>query len=598
MSNPALKMSTSCLEISTEIDLATLRQLEPAQLEQLCQELRSELISTIREVGGHFASNLGVVELTVALHAAFDTPADKLIWDTGHQGYIHKMLTGRRSRLSTIRSAGGLSGFLSRSESDHDHFGAGHAGTSISAAVGFAHASQLSHNTNWTVAIIGDGALTSGLALEALNHAGELAPKRLIVIVNRNGQSISENTGALHHNPTLQPLARSFGLRYRLIEDGHSLEQLLSSFREEQQKTGPVLIEILTVKGKGLEQAEKNPLTWHALKPGRKVPYPTPVATPTLSDHFGNTLLEIMHDDPRTIAISAAMIDGTGLRPVANTFPQRVIDVGIAEQHAVTYAAGLACSGLRPIVAIYDSFMQRAFDQIAHDICLQNLPVIFALDRAGLVGDDGPTHQGLLDFAAFRALPNLALLAPSCAEELTTHLKSALNHNGPTLIRYPKGPAESHPEIPYSDSPFGKATILHQGSEALILAAGPAAWAAKRVAEKLEQLYGVSITVVDLRSIKPLDRELLKTLIPEHPLVITLEEHQRINGVGSAILEEINDSRIPLASPLLRLGISDHYIPHASQDAQRAQFGLTESSLMKTLERRIPRMYQKQHYLW
>ena len=556
-----------------------LKQLSLAQLEQLATEVRGELERFVPQTGGHFASGLGVCELAIALHRVFDTPNDKLVWDTGHQAYAHKMLTGRLPLFPTLRRFGGLSGFLRQKESPFDAFGAGHAGTSISAALGLRLALP---KERFVVAVIGDGAVGSGMAFEALNHAGALKPQRFIVVFNENKMSISPNVGALSQasDKDLAAYFSAFGFQYIGPVDGHCFSTLLDALAQAQVVSGPVLLHLQTKKGKGHARAENAPQQLHAL------PAPGTSTARTFTAAFSDALLDLAEHDSRIVAITAGMAGGTGLEPFARAFPDRFFDVGIAEEHAVTLAAGLASGGARPVCAIYSTFIQRAFDQVVHDVCLQNLPVVFALDRAGVVGADGETHQGVFDLAAFRSIPNLALLAPRDENELRHGLFSALRSSGPVVLRYPRREVIGVSIDPaYHYLPFGRAEQLQRGSDGLILALGPLVYRALAVRETLLQETGTELAVVDARFAKPLDTDLLASLLPRFSRIYTIEDGALLGGFGSAIAEFIQDSGITLRHPLRRFGIRDSFVPHGTQDEQHALHGCDEASILARLRR-------------
>lgn len=601
-----------------------LRKLPLSSLKDLCSELRTELINTVSQIGGHFASSLGVVELTVALHYAFNTPEDRIVWDVGHQAYIHKILTGRRKQLPFIRQLNGISGFPKRSESEYDAFGVAHAGTSISAALGMIEASEHKYpesKSRKVVALIGDGAMTAGMAFEALNHSGELH-RKLIVILNDNEMSIAPNVGALswafskaatnkfstcarkHFKNIVEKglfpkalyraidraeeaaqgffstpamLFESFGYRYIGPIDGHNIEQVLEALENAKSQDGPVIIHALTVKGKGYEPAEVDPVKWHGVIPfkveeGKFIKSssnkPTP---PSYTNVFGDTIVELCKEDPRIVGITAAMPDGTGLKTLAEKMPERYYDVGIAEQHAVTFAAGLACEGMRPFCAIYSTFLQRAFDQIMHDVCLQSLPVIFAMDRGGLAGADGPTHHGVFDISYLRIFPNMTIMAPKDEAELRDMMYTAAMHTtGPIAFRYPRGNGKG---VDISQKPklleIGKAEVLKSAIDstrsALIIAYGQTVYPALEAAEELSQ-KGIDSTVVNARFVKPLDEELLETLISSHAFVVTAEDHALTGGFGSAVLEFMANNGLSENKSIYRLGIEDFFVEHGSQE--------------------------------
>ncbi len=589
---------------------ADLRSLTPEQLPQLAAEIRAELLHTVPRTGGHLASNLGTVELTIALHRVFDSPTDKLVWDVGHQAYPHKLLTGRARQFHTLRQQHGLAGFLSRDESPHDHFGAGHAGTSISAALGMAVARDLAGERHHVVAIIGDGGLTAGMALEALNHVGH-SGTRLIVVLNDNQMSIAPNVGALarmfnrlrpsyhwakeeaEHVVSRLPLGRrawevarrlkrsvkgallptllweGLGFTYIGPVDGHDepeLESVLRWVRDNHE--GPTLVHVLTVKGKGYQPAEDDPVKLHGVSP----PTSGPAPAPTYTQVFSQTLGRIMEADPRVVAITAAMPDGTGLTPLMRRFPERVFDVGICEQHAVTFAAGLATQGLVPVAAIYSTFLQRAYDQIIHDVCVQNLPVVFALDRGGIVGDDGKTHQGLFDLAYLRILPNMVVMAPRDENELQRLLHTAIAHaaagRGPIALRYPRGNGVGVPLEPDPQPvPLGRGELLRDGRDLGILALGSTVVPALEAAERLAA-RGISCAVVDARFVKPLDEALLLEVADRVEALVTVEEHVLTGGFGSAVLELLmaRGRRLPIEL----IAVPDEFVEHGKQADLRA----------------------------
>lgn len=566
---------------------AELRSRGVERLRELCDEIRVALADTIPKIGGHFASPLGVVELTVALHRAFSTPEDRIVWDVGHQGYVHKMLTGRAGAIDTIRQSSGISGFLKRGESEFDAFGAGHAGTSISAALGMFLGSRL---RRYCVAVIGDGSITAGMAFEALNHAGGIhlqAPGRLagfIVVLNDNGMSISENVGALHTQSLsgrgIGEFFTALGFEYAGPVDGHDLAALEAAFRAAKLATAPVLIHVKTKKGAGHRDAERDPVAWHGIAPPAKVA----AAVPTYTAVFGRAIAELASTDPRIVAITAAMPTGTGLDRFAAAFPERYFDVGICEQHAVTLAAGMACEGVRPVVALYSTFLQRGFDQVVHDVCIQNLPVVFAIDRGGFVGNDGETHQGMFDLSFLRALPNMVVMSPRDESELPAMLVTALGHDGPCAIRYPRGTGIGR-ELSYEPLPIGVASKVRTGSDALLIGFGPIVQVALKVAERAARELGMEVAVIDARFAKPLDRALFCEELPNYPLVCTLEEHALQGGFGAAVLELIHDERLPVAGPVVRLGGGDEFLPHGSQEEQRRWSGIDESAIFRLLER-------------
>jgi len=611
-----------------------LRTLSLEELEKVSSELRDELIDTVSSSGGHFASSLGATELSVALHRVFDTPHDRLIWDVGHQAYIHKMLTGRRLKMAGIRTKEGISGFLKRSESPFDAFGAGHAGTSVSAAVGMRVALDSMDPSRYVCAIIGDGSLTSGMAFEALNHAGDLGLKKFIVVLNDNEMSISQNVGALSWlfsrtvtgetgskaRKTFKDLYRkgyvpeflykaidraeeatqgffsspamlfeAFGFRYIGPVDGNNLGEVIHALENAKRQDIPVIVHCRTVKGKGYEPAEEDPILWHGVVPfdrskGEFKAAPTtttPKKLPTYTSMFADTLIDIAKSDARVVGITAAMPSGTGLDKLQKQLPQQFFDVGICEQHAVTYAAGLACEGLRPVAAIYSTFLQRGYDQVVHDVCIQNLPVTFAIDRGGVVGNDGETHQGVFDIAFLRTIPNLVIMSPKDENELRHMLYSGVKRNGPTAIRYPRGNGLGVPlDANLSTLPIGKGEIVRQGSNALLVAFGPIITNALKAADMLSSRHGVSCTVINARYAKPLDTELLSAELPNYPIVCTIEDHAIAGGFGSAVIEFANDAGIALQSAIKRFGVQDSFVPHASQAEQQALHGFDAESIV------------------
>ena len=587
-----------------------IRKLNVAQLNGLAAEIRELIVATVASNGGHLAPSLGVVELTLALHFVFDTPHDKLIWDVGHQSYAHKIVTGRRERFATLRQYQGLSGFPKFKESPYDAFETGHSSTSISAALGITLAKTLKKDNRRAIAVIGDGSMTAGLAFEALNHAGHL-DKDLIVILNDNEMSISPNVGALssflsrkltgktmrrvkaHLVEKLQisdvgenilnilrkseesfksfftpgMLFEAFKFNYIGPIDGHNLEDLIETLETVRDNSqGPMLIHVLTKKGKGYGPAESNPDIFHGIGPF-DVASGKPngsAKTPSYTQVFGDTLVGLAQRDSRIVAISAAMVSGTGLSGFARTYPDRFFDVGIAEQHAVTFAAGLAVEGLRPVVAIYSTFFQRALDQVIHDICIPNLPVTLAIDRAGVVGDDGPTHHGVFDLSFLRYIPNLVLMAPKDELELQRMLATALVHNGPVALRYPRGigcgaTLSDNPE----PLPIGKGEVLREGDDILLLPVGNRVQVALEAAEALA-LQGVNCAVINPRFIKPLDAELICHWARHTGRVVTVEDNARLGGFGSSVLELFSRNGLHQVRTAL-LGHADHFVEHGPQ---------------------------------
>jgi 1-deoxy-D-xylulose-5-phosphate synthase len=550
---------------------AELRTLPREALVHLADELRSFLLDTVAGIGGHLASGLGTVELTIALHYCLDTPNDELVWDVGHQCYPHKALTGRREALRHIRRRPGISGFLKRDESRFDSFGAGHSSTSISAALGMASAAALQGRRKRAVAVIGDGALTAGLAFEALNHAGGIGAD-LLVVLNDNGMSISENVGALSQRLTTQgrsPVedARGFfaalGFAYHGPIDGHDMGALLEELGTLRDVNGPRLLHVVTRKGKGYERAEADPIKYHGvtnfdpalgIQPGKP-------AAPTYTQVFGDAVCDLAAADPRIVVVTPAMREGSGLVQFAKQFPQRYHDVGIAEQHAVTFAAGLATQGMRPVVAIYSTFLQRAYDQLVHDVCLQGLPVTFAIDRAGLVGPDGATHNGSLDLSYLRCIPNLTVMTPSNGVELRAMLRTAIDLGAPCALRYPRtaavGLAAADQPLPRT-LPIGRGELLRHGSGIALLAFGPLADTAHEVADIIDA------SVANMRFVKPLDESLILELAARHDVIVTLEENVIAGGAGSAVAEFLATQGIDL--PVLRLGLPDRPIEHGTRE--------------------------------
>jgi 1-deoxy-D-xylulose-5-phosphate synthase len=591
-----------------------LHALSVAELKRLAQEIRDELIHvTTTQTGGHLASNLGVVELTLALHRAFNSPKDKIVWDVSHQVYVQKLIDGRRERFHTIRTLGGLSGFADRNESPHDQFAAGHAGTAISAALGMAMARERTGEDYQVIAVLGDGALTAGMAMEALNHAGGLRAG-MLVILNDNGMSISNNVGALStsiNRVRLDPIYQSinqaaesllpslpagkrllrtaswlksraraamfapamffehFGFEYFGPVDGHNIEELLLALEGVKEAMDrPVLLHVLTQKGHGYEPAEADPIKLHGVSApsGAKKP-----AAPTYSKVFADTVAKILEIEPRTVAITAAMLEGTGLVSTHKAFPDRVFDVGISEQHAVTFAAGLATQGVIPIAGIYSTFLQRGFDQIVHDVCLQNLHVVFALDRAGFVGDDGKTHQGAFDIGYLRMLPNMVLCAPKDENELQHLLWTGVRHDGPFAVRFPRGAGTGVPmDSTLAEIPIGKGELLREGSDAAILAYGTPVPAALEAAELLAA-EGISCAVVNARWAKPLDEELLAPVCGRVRGVVTVEEAVLPGGFGDAVLELCN--RRGIKTPVVTRTMPDLYVDHGPQAHFRQVYG-------------------------
>jgi len=606
-----------------------LRQLPEAELPKLVDELRETIIETVSKTGGHLAPSLGVVDLTVALHYAFDTPTDKIIWDVGHQAYAHKLLTGRRERFKTLRQYGGISGFPKREESPYDNFNVGHASTSISAALGMIAARDIKGEAYRVIAVIGDGSISAGLAFEGLNQAGHLK-KNLIVILNDNEMSISPNVGALsaylnrmmtgnfytklrqETKTFLQNIPRvgesmfniakkaeesikgfmapgllfeELGFQYVGPIDGHRMDHLLETFRNIKDFTWPVLVHVITKKGKGCEFAECNPSQYHGTPPfdpetGKAAVKKQKVMSYT--EVFGQTMVKLAEDNEKLVAITAAMSDGTGLEQFAAQYPERFFDVGIAESHGITFACGLAAEGMRPVAAIYSTFMQRAYDQVMHDLCLQNLPVTLALDRAGLVGEDGPTHHGVFDIAYLRHLPNMVIMSPKDENELQHMLKTALEHNGPAAVRYPRGTGLGVPmDQELRQLPLGKGELIREGDDLVIIAIGNMVKPAIEAADRLKA-GGISAAMVNARFIKPLDEELILRLAKRSGRVVTIEEHALQGGFGSAVLECIEDNRLS-AVKVLRIGLPDKFIEHGTQAVLRQKYGLDAEGIFASV---------------
>lgn len=615
---------------------ADLRQLNVEDLQTVADEVRQFIIETCSRVGGHTGASLGAVELAVAMHYVFDTPTDKLVWDVGHQAYAHKILTGRRDELHTIKQYGGLSGFLRRDESEYDTFGAGHASTSLSAALGMAVARDTKSEDFHVCAMIGDSSLAGGMAMEAINQAGHLK-SRLIVLLNDNGMSIAPAVGslsgylnrikeaqsyqhlkeeigdALESVPgiggKLRSVAKSvkdaiaaavlpgalvneLGFKYIGYVDGHNVPELVRALEEAKKiDDGPVIVHALTTKGKGFPNPEHNYYAYHAtgpFDPKTGLPYKSSKAAPppTYTEVFGRTMCEIMESDPRVVALTAAMPDGTGVDKVLARFPERSFDVGIAEQHAITFCAGMACEGLKPVAAIYSTFLQRAFDQVIHDVCLQDLDVTIAMDRAGIVGADGPTHHGLLDIAYLRGYPNIVLMAPKDEAEMRDMMLTAIEHNGPAALRYPRGNGLG---VDISSPPklieIGKAEVLRDGNgEVAILAYGDMVAAAITAAESLAK-DGINPTVVNARFVKPLDGDIIAKLAREKRLILTVENAYLSGGFGSAVLECLEEQGLADEVRVVRLGVPDEIVTHGDPKILLAQYGLDADGIRsKTLE--------------
>ena len=608
-----------------------LRRLSREQVRQVAEELRAEIIERVSRTGGHLASSLGAVELITALHYVFDTPRDRLVLDVGHQGYPHKMLTGRREDFDRIGKQDGIAKFLRRAESPYDSFGAGHAGTSISAALGMARAMQHQGRPHCAIALIGDGGMTAGMAFEALNHAGHVRQQNLVVVLNDNEMSISPNVGALSSYLSrklsapmvrrLKGLAKDFlgslpgdmlhwaqkaeeslkvffspGLLFEALSfryvgpiQGHRIDVLLETFANVKQMLangeGPILVHAITSKGYGYEPAQQDPFLYHGvgafeIASGRF--RPSKPGPPKYQNVFADTLIRLAREDERIIAITAAMADGTGLDRFKKVFPDRFYDVGIAEQHAVTFAAGLAAEGMKPVPAIYSTFLQRAYDQVVHDVCLQNLDVTFALDRAGLVGADGATHQGAYDFAYLRTLPNLVLMAPKDENELQHMLRTAIEHPGPAAVRFPRGEGWGVPLDPEVKAlPIGEAELLRDGDDAVVVAIGALVHPALEAAVELAA-QGLSVAVLNARFVKPLDSARIVALARRCRALVTVEEHSGMGGFGGAVLEALAAAGARL--PVRCLALPDQPIEHGDPTAQKQAFGLDAEGIARAVQ--------------
>jgi 1-deoxy-D-xylulose-5-phosphate synthase len=619
-----------------------LHGLSVRQLQQIARQIRDKHLQTVAATGGHLGPGLGVVELTLGLYQTLDLDRDKVIWDVGHQAYPHKLLTGRYSNFHTLRQKDGIAGYLKRCENKFDHFGAGHASTSISAALGMALARDLKGEKFKAVAVIGDGALTGGMALEAINHAGHLPKTNLLVVLNDNEMSISPNVGAIPRylnkmrlSPPVQFIKDNFeeqlkqipfvgeslspelgrikegmkrlavpkvgavfeelGFTYMGPVDGHNLEELIATFQQAHQIQGPVLVHVVTMKGKGYEIAEQDQVGYHAQSPfnlttGKAIPSSKP-KPPAYAKVFSHTLVKLAEQNPKIIGITAAMATGTGLDKLQAKLPNQYIDVGIAEQHAVTLAAALATEGIRPVAAIYSTFLQRAYDQIIHDVCIQNLPVFFCLDRAGIVGSDGPTHQGMYDIAYLRCIPNIVVMAPKDEAELQRMIVTGVEHtSGPIAMRYPRGNGYGVPLMEEGWEPLeiGKGEILRNGDDVLLVGYGTMVYPAMQVAEILSE-HGVEATVINARFVKPLDTELILPLAKKIGRVVTLEEGCIMGGFGSAIAEALLDADILV--PVKRIGVPDVLVDHAEPNESKAELGLTSPQIA---DRVLQAFFQKQ----
>lgn len=601
---------------------ADLRRYPLAQLPAISHELRQYLLDSVSQSSGHLASGLGVVELTVALHYVYQTPFDKIIWDVGHQAYPHKILTGRRDQMLTIRQKGGLHPFPHRNESEYDVLTTGHSSTSISAALGIAIAEQKKQSGKKVAAIIGDGALTAGMAFEAMNHAGHIKPD-MLVIVNDNDMSISENTGALNQHlaqilsskaytslresgkkvlSNIPPLKELFkkteehlkglvtpailfeelGFNYIGPVDGHDIETLVATLQKVRQLKGPQLLHIITQKGKGYAPAEQNPTLWHGVpkfNPNEGILPSTNKITPTYSKIFGDWLCEMAEQDKRLMAITPAMSEGSGMTEFAKRFPDQFFDVAIAEQHAVTLAAGFAISELKPVVAIYSTFLQRAYDQVIHDIAIQNLPVLFAIDRAGIVGADGETHQGAFDLSFLRCIPNLVIMTPSDENECRQMLYTGYLHDGPALVRYPRGEGTGAHLEPLKTIPLGQSKCCREGEEIALLNFGTL------LPEVLQAAEQINATVIDMRFVKPLDEKVLLHISQSHNILVTIEENSIKGGAGSAVNEFLLSKKIKC--DILNIGLPDIFIPQGSQQEMRDEVGLNAKHIIDKINKFI-----------
>jgi 1-deoxy-D-xylulose-5-phosphate synthase len=602
--------------LKTINDPSELRKLERKQLHQLAEELRAYVLDTVSKTGGHLSSNLGTVELTIALHAVFDTPEDRIVWDVGHQTYPHKILTGRREAMARLRMQDGISGFPRRSESPYDTFGTAHSSTSISAALGMAVAAKAKGDSRKCIAVIGDGAMSAGMAFEAMNNAGAMDVD-LLVVLNDNEMSISPPVGALtnylarllsgrfysgarraseqllkrvgvwelarraeeHVKGMVTPstLFEEFGFNYIGPIDGHDLDTLIATLTNIRKLKGPQFLHIVTRKGQGYKLAEEDPIAYHGpgkFDPAEGLKKAAP-GKPTYSQVFGDWLCDMAKADPRLVAVTPAMREGSGMVRYSEEFPQRYFDVGIAEQHAVTFAAGMACEGLRPVVAIYSTFLQRGYDQLIHDVAIQNLPVTFALDRGGLVGGDGATHNGAFDFAYLRTVPNLTVMAPADADECRRMLTTAFQLGTPAAVRYPRGVAAGEAKPGLQGLPVGKGELRREGRRMAILAFGAMLKPALEAAEALDA------TVANMRFVKPLDLELVRELAASHELLVTVEEHQMMGGAGSAVCEALN--RLGIGRRVLLLGLPDRFIDHGDPAKLLSSVGLNAAGIQQAI---------------
>ncbi len=605
-----------------------LKKLSLEELPLLAREIRDMLLQTISETGGHLSSNLGVVELTLAMHYVFNSPKDKFVWDVGHQSYVHKLLTGRRDKFDTLRQADGLCGFTKREESEHDHWNCGHGGTSISAALAFAKARDLKNGDNDVIAVIGDGSLTAGMAFEGLNHTGHIKSD-MIVVLNDNEMSISANVGGMsaHLSKIMTGqvmlkikqevgqllmaipgigkeitryahkideaikgvfipgrLFEDLGFRYVGPIDGHDVDALIEAFSVVKDLKGPTLMHVITRKGKGYEQAEEKADIWHGAKPFNisTGEFHKSKSNPSYTNVFADALIELATENEKVVGITAAMPDGTGISKFGKAFPDRTFDVGMAEQHGVAFAGALSIEGFHPVVAIYSTFLQRAYDQVVHDICLMNLPVTFAMDRAGIVGEDGATHQGLYDIAFLRTLPNMVVMAPKDENELRNMLKTAVYHTGPAAIRYPRGSGLGVPFDPEMKAiEIGKGEVIQDGTDIAIFAYGHTVEWAQTVADKFEK-EGLSVAVINARFAKPVDKELLVRYALKARCLVTTEEHSLKGGFGSAILEALQEEQM-VHIPVKCIGVGDIVLEHGAPDLQRKELKLDPEGMFETI---------------
>ena len=603
-----------------------IKKIDPSLYDELADEIRHFLIEKISKTGGHLASNLGVVELTMAMHLAFDLPKDKIIWDVGHQSYTHKILSGRKNNFDDLRKFGGMSGFPKRRESEYDAFDTGHSSTSISAGLGYVKARDLNHEDYKVISVIGDGALTGGMALEALNNASNLT-SNFIIVLNDNNMSISNNVGGISRMldeirtdekyndikenvkdhlskiPTIGDKVvkkikktksnikhffipgmnyEDMGITYLGPIDGHDIPRLLKTFKAASRVRHGVLVHVVTKKGKGYKYAEKNPGNYHGVNPfnvktGRDLNKST---CKTFTKAFSEQIMELAQNDNKIVTISAAMPDGTGLTNFAKTYPERFFDVGIAEEHAVTFAAGLAAGGMKPVVAIYSSFLQRAYDQILHDVCIQKLPVVFAIDRAGLVGNDGETHQGIFDLSYLSCIPNMTVMAPKNGTELKEMLKFAIDLSAPVALRYPRGNSELCETCECEEVTYGKSEILKKGSKLALFAVGSMVDEALKLSDMLET-EGISPTVINARFVKPIDEECIRKIAKTHRFIATMEENVRSGGYGDAVLRYINDNKFKVK--VHNFALPDDYVEHGNVDILRKETGIDIDSIKEVI---------------